>query len=181
MDATPTHRLSEEQKRLAESGELSVSLNESNDSYAIEIIAPDSTGLFSVVAGVLNLAKFDIRAAKTRTYQSAAAMNWLVNLDSFAQLPTESELLKAIQNGLADPSVIRERIEAKAKAYAPFSNVLVPAPEVEVIQDSSEISTIIEIRSHDKPALLFTIGSEFRSEEHTSELQSLTNRMPSSA
>ena len=158
----PAMELSEEQKSLTESGELSISVKESNDSYAIEIIAPDSTGLFSVVAGVLNLAKFDIRAAKTRTYQSAAAMNWLVNLDSFAKLPSESELLIAIQNGLADPATIRERIEAKARAYAPFGNVVVPAPEVEVIEDSGETATIIEIRSHDKPALLFTIGSEFQ-------------------
>ena len=158
----PAMELSDEQKRLTKSGELSVTVKESSDSYAIEIIAPDSTGLFSVVAGVLNLAKFDIRAAKTRTYQSAAAMNWLVNLDSFAKLPSESELLIAIQNGLADPATIRERIEAKAKAYAPFGNVVVPAPEVEVIEDSGETATIIEIRSHDKPALLFTIGSEFQ-------------------
>ena len=158
----PAMELSDEQKRLTKSGELSVTVKESSDSYAIEIIAPDSTGLFSVVAGVLNLAKFDIRAAKTRTYQSAAAMNWLVNLDSFAKLPSESELLIAIQNGLADPATIRERIEAKAKAYAPFGNVVVPAPEVQVIEDSGETATIIEIRSHDKPALLFTIGSEFQ-------------------
>ena len=155
----PEMELSENQKVQATSNQIQVSLSESSGSYSLELVAPDSTGLFSIVAGTLNLLKFDIRAAKTRTHEKSAVMTWIVNLDSFAQLPSESEIENAISNGLEDTDLLKQRIEAKIKSYAPLPGVPVPPPEVEIIEDVASSATIIEIRSHDRPALLFRIGS----------------------
>ena len=154
----PEMELSEYQIESAQSSEVRVSLSDSDGSYALELIAPDSTGLFSNVAGALNLLKFDIRAAKTRTHGKSAVMNWIVNLDPFAQLPAESEIKAAIESALVDTENLGQRIEAKIRSYAPLPGVSVPPPEIEIIEDISSSATIIEIRSHDRPALLFRIG-----------------------
>ena len=155
----PEMELSESQINLAQSNQLRVSLSESAGSYLLELVAPDSTGLFSIVAGTLNLLKFDIRAAKTRTHDKSAVMTWIVNLDPFAQLPKESDIENAIANGFENTDQLKQRIEAKIRSYAPLPGVPVPPPEVEIIEDLASSATIIEIRSHDRPALLFRIGA----------------------
>ena len=43
-------------------------------------------------------------------------------------------------------------------AYAQLPTIPVPAPEVETFLDAATAATIIEVRSHDRPALLFGIG-----------------------
>jgi [protein-PII] uridylyltransferase len=86
-------------------------------------------------------------------------MTWIVNLDPFAQLPSESEIESAIKNGLENTEQLRQRIEGKIRSYAPLPGVPVPPPEVEIIEDIDTNATIIEIRSHDRPALLFRIGA----------------------
>jgi [protein-PII] uridylyltransferase len=154
----PEMELSESQMKGALNSEVQVLLKETNGSYYLELIAPDSTGLFANVAGALNLLKFDIRAAKTRTFEKAAVMNWVVNLDPFAQLPQESEIKTAIENSIKDSENLKQKIEAKIRSYAPLPGVSVPPPELEIIEDISSSATIIEIRSHDRPALLFRIG-----------------------
>lgn len=155
----PEMELSESQINLAQSNQLRVSLSESAGSFLLELVAPDSTGLFSIVAGTLNLLKFDIRAAKTRTHDKSAVMTWIVNLNPFAQLPKESDIENAIANGFENTEQLKQRIEAKIKSYAPLPGVPVPPPEVEIIEDLASSATIIEIRSHDRPALLFRIGA----------------------
>jgi [protein-PII] uridylyltransferase len=155
----PEMELTASQIERANSNQLKVSVTESAGSYSLDLVAPDSTGLFSIVAGTLNLLKFDIRAAKTRTHDKSAVMTWIVNLDSFAQLPSESEIESAIKNGLENTEQLKQRIEAKIRSYAPLPGVPVPPPEVEIIEDIDTNATIIEIRSHDRPALLFRIGA----------------------
>ncbi|MFM8446605.1 MAG: HD domain-containing protein, partial [Candidatus Nanopelagicaceae bacterium] len=155
----PEMELTAKQIEQANSNRLTVSVSESAGSYSLDLVAPDSTGLFSVVAGALNLLKFDIRAAKTRTHGKSAVMTWIVNLDPFAQLPTETEIATAITSGLENTEQLKQRIEAKIRSYAPLPGVPVPPPEVEIIEDLATSATIIEIRSHDRPALLFRIGA----------------------
>ena len=154
----PEMELSESQMKSASNSDIQVNLTESNGSFQLELIAPDSTGLFANVAGALNLLKFDIRAAKTRTYEKSAVMNWVVNLDPFAQLPQVSEIKAAIENSIKDSENLKQKIDAKIRSYAPLPGVSVPPPELEIVEDISSSATIIEIRSHDRPALLFRIG-----------------------
>ena len=155
----PEMELTESQIISAATSEVQISITESDGSYSLELIAPDSTGLFSNVAGTLNLLKFDIRAAKTRTHGKSAVMNWIVNLDPFAQLPDAASIKSAIEKSIEDTDNLKQRIDAKIRSYAPLPGVAVPPPEVEIIEDLSSSATIIEIRSHDRPALLFRIGA----------------------
>ena len=59
--------LTDEQRAKADSGRLSVSIENRGSVYAIEIVIPDSTGILSTVAGVLNLLRLDVRSARTKS------------------------------------------------------------------------------------------------------------------
>ena len=158
----PEMQLTKAQIELASQNRLSVTLSEVDGSYKLDLVAPDSTGLFSIVAGTLNILRFDIRAAKTRTIGKSAVMSWILNLDQFAKIPSEIDIAAAIESAIADIEELRNKIEAKIRSYAPLPLVAVPPPEVEIIEEFDSSATIIEIRSHDRPALLFKIGSAIK-------------------
>jgi [protein-PII] uridylyltransferase len=126
--------------------------------FAIEIIAPDKTGLLSIVAGVLNLARFDVRSARTQTIGSSAIMKWIVTPNQFAPSVEESDIKDAISDALEDATELTERVAKRIADYANIPSIPVPLPIVETFMDAATDATIIEVRSHDRPALLFGIG-----------------------
>ncbi len=150
--------ISEPQRLKAEAGELSVILDNRGDVYAIEVIVVDKPGLLSTVAGVLNLLRMDVRSARTKSYGSSAVMEWIVVPDPHAPLLTEKILQREIADALVSKSSLEQRISERIAAYAELPSIPVPAPVVETFLASATDATIIEVRSHDRPALLFGIG-----------------------
>ncbi|CAN2206263.1 GlnD UTP,GlnB (protein PII) uridylyltransferase [Candidatus Nanopelagicaceae bacterium] len=150
--------LSEEQRAKAESGILSVAIEDRENVYAIEIVIPDSTGILSTVAGVLNLLRLDVRSARTKSVGSSAVMEWIVIPDPNAPSLDEAKLHEEINKALKSRTSLSERIQARIDAYAELPTIPVPDPIVETFLDAATDATIIEVRSHDRPALLFGIG-----------------------
>jgi [protein-PII] uridylyltransferase len=150
--------LSDEQRVRAESGKLSVAIEDRESVYAIEIVIPDSTGILSTVAGVLNLLRLDVRSARTKSVGSSAVMEWIVIPDPHAPVLDESKLHDEITRALKSRTSLSERIQARIDAYAELPSIPVPDPVVETFLDAATDATIIEVRSHDRPALLFGIG-----------------------
>jgi [protein-PII] uridylyltransferase len=150
--------LSDEQRVRAESGKLSVAIQDRESVYAIEIVIPDSTGILSTVAGVLNLLRLDVRSARTKSVGSSAVMEWIVIPDPHAPVLDESKLHDEITRALKSRTSLSERIQARIDAYAELPSIPVPDPVVETFLDAATDATIIEVRSHDRPALLFGIG-----------------------
>ena len=150
--------LSEEQRRKAESGKLSVTIEDRENVYAIEIVIPDSTGILSTVAGVLNLLRLDVRSARTKSVGNSAVMEWIVIPDPNAPALDEAKLHDEINRALKSRSTLSERIQARIDAYSELPTIPVPDPIVETFLDAATDATIIEVRSHDRPALLFGIG-----------------------
>ena len=150
--------LTDEQRTKAESGRLAVSIDIRESIYAIEIVIPDSTGILSTVAGVLNLLRLDVRSARTKSVGSSAVMEWIVIPDPHAPLLSEEKLQDEIARALKSRDSLSERIQARIEAYAELPSIPVPEPVVETFLDAATDATIIEVRSHDRPALLFGIG-----------------------
>ena len=150
--------LTESQRSKAEKGELAVSIEVRESVYAIEIVVPDKTGLLSTVAGVLNLLRLDVRSARTKSHGNSAVMQWIVIPDPHAPVLTERVLHNELQAALDNKSSLARRIEERIEAYAQLPTIPVPDPIVDVFADAATDATIIEVRSHDKPALLFGIG-----------------------
>ena len=150
--------LTETQRRKAEAGVLAVSIEDRESVYAIEIVVPDKTGLLSIVAGVLNLLRLNVRSARTKSFGNSAVMEWIVIPDPHAPALTEKALHRELEEALHNKSSLAQRIEERIEAYAQLPTIPVPDPIVDIFADAATDATIIEVRSHDRPALLFGIG-----------------------
>ena len=143
-------------------GKLDVTIEDRGNVYAVEIISPDRTGLLSIVSGVLNVLRLDVRSARTKTVDGVAVMEWLVLPDPNAPDLSREELHRELLKGLEGEERLAERIRTRIEAYAQMPAIPVPAPIVETFLDAATDATIIEVRSHDRPALLFSIGDTVR-------------------
>ena len=148
-----------EQLKVAESGVLQVNLEQRENGYSIEIISPDKPGLLSLVAGVINTSRLDVRSARTKSHGSSAVMKWIVTPEPHAPVVTAQNLRSEIEKAFNDASHIQDRLIARAQAYASIPSIPVPDPVVEFYNDGATEATIIEVRSHDRPGLLFRIGA----------------------
>ena len=151
--------LSEEQIALAAQGELRITLEEHSSGYAVEVISPDKPGLLSIVAGVFSISRLDVKSARTKSLGSSAVMYWIVTPEPHAPEITAEALHQLISEGLKDSTDVEEKLIARAKAYASIPAIPVPDPEVEIFTDAATDATVIEVRSHDRPGLLFRIGA----------------------
>jgi [protein-PII] uridylyltransferase len=154
--------LREDQISRAALGALDVVIEDRGHVYSVEIISPDKTGLLSIVSGVLNLLRLDVRSARTKTINGVAVMEWLVVPDPNAPDLTSDDLQRELIKGLSAEERLAERIQNRIDAYAQMPTIPVPAPVVETFLDAATDATIIEVRSHDRPALLFSIGDTVR-------------------
>jgi [protein-PII] uridylyltransferase len=151
--------ISEEQKAMAERGQLRVTVEEHSSGYAVEVISPDKPGLLSIVAGVFSISRLDVKSARTKTLEKSAVMSWIVTPEPHAPEISEAKLHEAIAAVLLDSKDVEERLISRAAAYASIPAIPVPDPEVEVFTDAATDATVIEVRSHDRPGLLFRIGA----------------------
>jgi [protein-PII] uridylyltransferase len=154
----PQPELSDEQKEIAATGELTISVQKREHDYLIDIVIPDRSGLLSLVSGVLNVLRLDVRSARTKTVSECAVMQWVVIADPHAPEVTEEILKKQLLLAIGDRRDLADRIQSRISAYATLPAIAVPAPVVETFTDGATDATIIEIRTHDRPALLFSIG-----------------------
>ena len=152
-------QVSDEQVALAAKGDLRVVLEAHSSGYAVEVISPDKPGLLSIVAGVFNISRLDVKSARTKTLGNSAVMYWIVTPEAHAPDVTDTKLHELIAEALVDSTDVEERLNARAAAYASIPTIPVPDPEVEIFTDAATDATIIEVRSHDRPGLLFRIGA----------------------
>ncbi len=149
--------LSQAQLQKVHSGELSVEVRSHEEGYEIEIVSPDRMGLLSVVAGVLSISRMDLRSARTRTVDDVAVMRWLVALDVHAPKPSEDQLLALLQRALDGELDINAKIEERIRNFRRFPGIPVPPPVVSATNDIATNATILEVRMHDQPGILYTI------------------------
>jgi len=151
--------ISEEQRAHADKGQLRVTLEEHSSGYAVEVISPDKPGLLSIVAGVFNMSRLDVKSARTKTLGNSAVMYWIVTPEPHAPEISSTKLHDLIAAALIDSKDVEEKLIARAAAYASIPTIPVPDPEVEIFTDAATDATVIEVRSHDRPGLLFRIGA----------------------
>ena len=158
-EVAPQPEVSDEQSALAQMGQLRVTVQEHSSGLAVEVISPDKPGLLSIVAGVLNISRLDVKSARTKTLGSSAVMTWIVTPEPHAPEINETKLHDLIASALVDSTEVEEKLFARAAAYASIPTIPVPDPEVEIFTDAATDATVIEVRSHDRPGLLFRIGA----------------------
>ena len=154
----PEPELDAELVLMASSSTLEVQIKPIEDHYEILVVAPDSPGLLAKVAGVLSLAKLDVRAAKTLTRDTSAVMRWQVTLTPYGQAPDALTLQNSLSRALSGELDVAKRLQERARDYARPCRIPVAQPVVAVLHDEASHATVLEIRSHDRPGLLHDVG-----------------------
>ena len=135
-----------------------ISDQSSTEHIEIEIIAKDQTGLLSAVAGLMTISRFNVRSAKTRTTDGVAVMRWIVELDANATAPTAEKLTDQLKKALSGELDLGRKIEERIDSYRKYPGIPTPPPVVFAANDLATNATIIEVRMHDRPGILFNVA-----------------------
>ena len=150
--------LSPEQLSRLDNKSLSLTITPRDDAYEIEILSPDQVGLLSAVAGTLSVLRLNVRSARTRTVGDAVAMNWIVTLDPNATLPSEGELTMTLRKSIAGEIDLAKKIDDRISNYRKAPGIPVPPPIVTATNDIATQATVLEIRMHDRPGVLYSVA-----------------------
>ena len=118
--------------------------------------ARDRLGLFSDTAGLLASHSAPVRSAVLHTVEGVAVNTWRVDLQQPSDLPDPAFLVKQLERLQAgDQSVLGtvQRREARAVTGGPSSR-----PYVALIPEASQTAAVVEVRSADRPGLLYALG-----------------------
>lgn len=56
---------------------------------------------------------------------------------------------------------VAARLERRARSVRARPGITVPPPRVMIVPDASRTATVVEVRAHDRPGLLWRIGQAF--------------------
>jgi [protein-PII] uridylyltransferase len=121
---------------------LGLDVEPDDDGFRVVVVAPDRVGLLADVAAALALQRAPVRAARAWTEGENAVSVWRV-----ADMPVDAARLRerfaAVVAGRVDPA-------SKLAGKGPTA----PAPVVVVRPEASRRSTVLEVRTADRPGVL---------------------------
>jgi [protein-PII] uridylyltransferase len=151
------------EEALAQSGETTVRISSAPQGSSLVISTNERVGVLSLVAGVLSLHRLQIRGARIYTRGERAAQEWIIK-PLFGDLPDERAIASDVRAALAGDLDVASRLEKRSKSMKGASAtdesqaVGVPGAEPLVfIDDSPQHHTVVEVRAHDEPALLYRL------------------------
>ncbi|WP_425433552.1 [protein-PII] uridylyltransferase [Kineococcus xinjiangensis] len=151
--------------RVAAGAGTQVRVQEVDGFSVVTVVAPDRTGLFADLAGLLAGQRLLVRSALVRTVRPAggpavAVDTWWV--ESPGGDPPSAE---ALQRGLdrieaGDVTLLDRLVRRDAQSRPPLQGARAPAahPRVVILPGASERATVIEVRAGDRPGLLHALG-----------------------
>ncbi|MFF5209835.1 [protein-PII] uridylyltransferase [Streptosporangium sp. NPDC000396] len=151
----PAPSLSVEQASLARHGGGAVRVN----GGAVTVVAPDRMGLLWRAAGVLAAHRMVVRAASAASAGSTAVIEFSV-VPEYGSPPDPATLEADLRLVLAGRLDIEQRLARRAQSMRP-ARVPVAPPRVTLVDDASNTATVVEVRAHDRPGLLWRIGRAF--------------------
>jgi [protein-PII] uridylyltransferase len=142
-------------------GEPHVVVHPIGGAYRIDVFDRDRLGLFGDTAGLLAAFGFIVRTARVRTQEGIAANQWQVDSPS-GDAPDAAAIARGLAS-LRDGD--RQPLLALGRRSVLMAELVGARPRAQtramVVPHASEDSTVIEIRAHDRPALLHEIGMTF--------------------
>ncbi len=124
--------------------------------WTITVAAPDRTGLFATIAGVLALHRLSVRSAQVRTEDGMALDVWTVVPDRDHE-PRGEALRNDITRALGGDLDVTQRLSARDASRRPPA-VPPPPARVELVEAASDVATVLEVRAADRPGLLYRLG-----------------------
>ncbi|HEX2314332.1 MAG TPA: [protein-PII] uridylyltransferase [Thermomonospora sp.] len=125
----------------------------------VTVAVRDRPGLLWRAAGVLALHRLVVRTA--RVFSSADAGTAVLDFTAVPEYgtPPDPAALEAdLRRMLAGRLDVAARLERRARSVRTRPGVPVPPPRVTIVDDASATATVVEVRAHDRPGLLWRIG-----------------------
>ncbi len=148
-------------------GRPRVRLESKTGGIQLVIAARDRLGLFSETAGLLASHSVQVRSAVLHTVNRVAVNTWRVDKQVVTDLPDVAFLVKQLERLEAgDANVLTgvRRREARAQASLANSNGQGPRSYVQLIKGASETAVVVEVRTGDRPGLLYALGQSLAAE-----------------
>ena len=122
----------------------------------VTVVAPDRPGLLWRAAGILASHRLAVRSANATSVGTTAVSVFDV-APEFGELPDATVLAGDLRRMLEGRLDVAGRLDRRARAVAPRGPGI-PAPKVTLIDDASDTATVVEVRAHDAPGLLWRVG-----------------------
>jgi [protein-PII] uridylyltransferase len=155
LDGEPTPRpapLREDQLALAAEGGPAATVLGSE----VTVVAPDRPGLLWRAAGVLASHRLAVRSANATSVGVTAVSVFDVEPE-FGDPPDATLVAADLRRMLQGRLDVQDRLDRRARAVRPRA-AAVPAPRVSLVDDASDTATVVEVRAHDAPGLLWRVG-----------------------
>ena len=124
----------------------------------VTVVAPDRPGLLWRAAGVLASHRLTVRGANASSVGRTAVSVFDVEPE-YGEPPDATLVAADLCRMLQGRLNVEERLERRARAAPP--RAAVPAPRVTLVDEASETATVVEVRAHDAPGLLWRVGRAF--------------------
>jgi [protein-PII] uridylyltransferase len=144
--------LREDQLALASEGGPAATVRGSE----VTVVAPDRPGLLWRAAGVLASHRLAVRSANA-TWVDGTAVTVFDVEPEFGDPPDPTLVAGDLRRMLLGRLDVEDRLERRARAVPPRGAVI-PAPKVTLVDEASETATVVEVRAHDAPGLLWRVG-----------------------
>jgi [protein-PII] uridylyltransferase len=122
----------------------------------VTVVAPDRPGLLWRAAGVLASHRLTVRSANASSADGTAVTVFDVE-PQFGDSPDPTLVTGDLRRMLLGRLDVEDRLERRARAARPRESK-VPPPKVTLIDNASSSATVVEVRAHDEPGLLWRIG-----------------------
>jgi [protein-PII] uridylyltransferase len=126
------------------------------DGTEVTVVALDRPGLLWRAAGVLASHRLAVRGANASAVGDTAVAVFSV-VPEYGDPPDAALVSADLRRMLEGRLDVEDRLERRARAVrSPGTNA--PPPKVALVDDASTSATVVEVRAHDEPGLLWRIG-----------------------
>jgi [protein-PII] uridylyltransferase len=122
----------------------------------VTVVGLDRPGLLWRAAGVLASHRLAVRGANARAIGETAVTVFSV-APEYGDPPDATLVAADLRRMLEGRLDVEDRLERRARAVRP-AGTAAPPPKVTLVDGASQSSTVVEVRAHDEPGLLWRIG-----------------------
>ncbi len=126
------------------------------DGNEVTVVAPDRPGLLWRAAGVLASHRLTVRGANATAVGDTAVTVFSV-VPEYGDPPDAALVTADLRRMLEGRLDVEDRLERRARAVRPHA-ATAPPPKVTLVDNASNSATVVEVRAHDEPGLLWRIG-----------------------
>ncbi|MFT4008510.1 MAG: [protein-PII] uridylyltransferase [Nocardioidaceae bacterium] len=131
----------------ARRGELVVEIAADETSARVTVVGPDQIGLMAAAAGALSLAGANVRSARAWAQDQYAISVWETDAPYLDPAVLRTRL-DAVLTGKVDPAARLKRRRGTLE------------PALEIRYDASREATVLEVRSEDRPGVVYLVARE---------------------